>query len=395
MTITAQPIDTLIHAAFGPLIITVEETAVGTISVPAALEVSVIVNGIARETLYYDAIETEISATDLVCRFKIDLSEVAQKWLHDSQMTFINNYNTSQLVSQSPYALSIAASITSYLPNTEGLLVKNNASTLLSTPFKTSGFYLNETESNTIINPFTATIPQKFLTNIPSVVFVTPTDKVFLYCFNRVPTALDVVVNFYNQFNALIGTGSFGFQPLQNGVSIVAFGPSSVQNANWETTNGNVNVNDCLYYDVSIVGDTWTSEIKRFQIDFACNGYRLHFLNKMGGYDFVFLNTDTKESMSVKSELFERLGVGISTHRQSRLGSAGQKSHDGIAKNLSDADVIWLEELLLSPSVFWENDGQIVPIIVEDVTNVLKETAEQNQLKVSFYLSKKRYSQKL
>lgn len=112
----------------------------------------------------------------------------------------------------------------------------------------------------------------------------------------------------------------------------------------------------------------------RYTINSPCTkyvSYRFHFLNKLGGYDsFTFYKQNTFNS-EIKRETYKaNLGTQSAstqsyTAQQRAITQYNTKIKDTISCNsdwISEAQSVWLEELVTSPDVYVEKSGVLVPI---------------------------------
>lgn len=396
MIINSQPDTTKLQAAFEPLVYTVTEAALNT-TISAALEVKVLVDGNQKEILYYDSINTETIGSDLNCHFKIDISEAVQKWLPNIESVFVAAFVSANYVaSVVKGTIDTQIAIVPYLPNTEGLLVRVPFDETIPFNFQSIGAYLKETQTIDSLIPFVVSSDeQRFLTNKPIFSNIGVGEKEFLWYFNARNIAFlgAIYIRIFNKANGVIGADFFNINATADKILCMNVGPESIM-----SIAQGASLSDIDYYEVRLVdADGYNiTEVRKYYVQHNCNGYRLHFLNQFGFYDSVSLQTDFKENNIVKSDYFEknRDKSHVYSRSQTRLSVYSQKTYDAQITNLSDAQVSWLQELLLSPSVFWEKDGVLLPVNIEDGSNVLKQTAEINELKLSFSLSNRTFSQR-
>ena len=401
MTITEQPTTGVLYAAFLPIIYRVQELSVATTTVSAALQVTVLIDGAEKEILFYDSISTTPTSIggNLDCFFKLDMSEAAQKWLIDMEALFLTARSINASWSFYNGKIDLRIKILPYVPNYEGLLNSYPLNEGFSDTISVFGAYLTEAQTPQYLLTYTLNTPRKFLTHKPLRSEVALEDSEFLFfCCEDGLVPLSIRVTFFDN------TGQIGNGVLETFLQgsetflLVGAGALNIAEAQWTTFSGDVDVANCTYYEIALFDDSTTpiSETRRYTITHNCKGYRLHFLNQFGVFDSIFLNTDIKETSATKGELFDKLrGLAVSSRSQLKLSTSRQISYDGIVGNLNDAEVQWVNELLLSPSVFLEKDGLLLPVILEDISNVTKETAQLNEMKVSFYCSNKTFSQKM
>jgi hypothetical protein len=127
-----------------------------------------------------------------------------------------------------------------------------------------------------------------------------------------------------------------------------------------------------------------SSETKTYNIVSNCSDhtkYRLHFLNRLGGFDsFSFIKgsqiTDSISKSNYKkpkgtltgSSFGYTISDRLTTQYQTEVKTAYQINSDWIDDYESD----WLRELLSSPIIFWEKDSELIAINVTDVSYIAK-----------------------
>tara|TARA_B100000965_G_scaffold171289_1_gene143020 strand:+ start:3175 stop:4446 length:1272 start_codon:yes stop_codon:yes gene_type:complete len=152
---------------------------------------------------------------------------------------------------------------------------------------------------------------------------------------------------------------------------------------------GAPNFNDPLikYYAVSfgemvLVGPTWVhtdkTETAVYKIKNSCCSLRdlkLHFINMLGGLDSYTFNSEKElnlkaESTAAKKALNYTAGTSapdLTTDSGSfKTKSTGSNSYKVKSRFLTNEKAAWLSELLTSPKVYAEIDGDFVPVIIQN-----------------------------
>lgn len=155
-------------------------------------------------------------------------------------------------------------------------------------------------------------------------------------------------------------------------------------------------------------GANAVTEQYRYTINSECTkyeSYRIHFLNKLGGYDaFTFYKQNTFNS-EIRRETFKsNLGTQTSTShsytaQQRAITQYNTKIKDTISCNsnwISEAQSLWLEELVTSPDVYVEKDGVLVPINLTNSNYERKFVVNKHlfNLKIDFQYSYERTRQR-
>jgi len=116
------------------------------------------------------------------------------------------------------------------------------------------------------------------------------------------------------------------------------------------------------------------SETVYFKINDVCSkydSYRLHFLNKPGGGDSFTFNAVSKQSATIDRQKYKRMWGQMSGSNWVYSKSDKQEQtfstiiKDKLILNsdwITESESTWLEELVTSPVVYWDNDGTLIPI---------------------------------
>lgn len=169
--------------------------------------------------------------------------------------------------------------------------------------------------------------------------------------------------------------------------------------------------NSVAYYTIKCVRFDGTETIieKTFTNDTNCDRftkYRMHFLNKLGGYDSFTFTKKNKFVSDIKRENYKKnLGELTSTtaynfdKSQRAITQYSTSIEDKITVKsdyLTSGDVVWLEELVTSPDVYVERNGAAIPIIITD-SSFERHNGEDKKLfnlSVEFKYSYKRHRQR-
>ena len=147
------------------------------------------------------------------------------------------------------------------------------------------------------------------------------------------------------------------------------------------------------YYSISIDGDDGYTAIQNYKIDRECSQYtnfRLQFLNKLGGFDGVNFKLRSDENLSIQRENFKSFTPYNYTAITPAGGTFNINSKTNIIINsdwLTDAEFVWLKELLESPIVFHETTPTtFIPIMLTDLNYSIKKRINDKlqQLTLSF-----------
>lgn len=122
--------------------------------------------------------------------------------------------------------------------------------------------------------------------------------------------------------------------------------------------------------------------IYRFDLDCECTyeQYTLHFLNKYGGFESKDFTKVSRKTIDIEKKDFGKLPYmvdvsGVVSYRNSnnvynetRSVYSSQYKEKMILNSdlLTDAEYRWLQELVLSPMVYMEEDGYFFPIVITE-----------------------------
>lgn len=136
------------------------------------------------------------------------------------------------------------------------------------------------------------------------------------------------------------------------------------------------------YYTASfgwMVGIVYTiaTNIFTYTIINCCQNrsLRLNWLNLLGGVDSYTFNSVKDYKIKTNSETgkkslfwdaFEPIGHSVNDYGGFKYNSQASTSFSLQSKFLTNADATWLQDLLVSPKVYVEIDGDLVPVLIED-----------------------------
>lgn len=160
-------------------------------------------------------------------------------------------------------------------------------------------------------------------------------------------------------------------------------------------------------YTVLIGGQTYTFKVI---CEPQYTPYTLHFLNQYGGFDTKIFNKVSRKTFDI-----ERKDYGRQPYTIDGDGQVSYKSNNGVYNErrstysslfkekmvlntdlLTDAEYAWLEDLLLSPIIYLEENGYFFPVVItdnnyeakkvinDDLTNLTINIEFGNQLNAQF-----------
>lgn len=219
----------------------------------------------------------------------------------------------------------------------------------------------------------------KFLTNSPNTTSaaakkVKTTENEWLYFITSgTNQAAKAVVSYYNGSN-------FGFTVI-NPYSTVTIGDQMFlrfgvgYNQLSADFTGTVQTYNVYIADSSNVRK---SEIRYYEVHNYCtihDNYRLHFLNKLGGFDSFTFTAVSKDSLTIDRQKYKKVWGSMSGSNYTfTKGELQESTFSTIIKDkllinsdwITEAQSYWLEELVTSPIVYWETNSTLIPI---NITN--------------------------
>lgn len=211
---------------------------------------------------------------------------------------------------------------------------------------------------------------KRFLTNAPDQK-IRLSEKAWLYTMNDVPTDYDrrqvktytsagVLVNTYNTNNS-----SFNTDTDSNRFLRVTSGTSQLVSELGGTVFDGV-----AYYTVQCQKSDGTaiSEAKRYDIDSNCTKFtpiRVHFLNKLGGFDSFTFKLLNKKDFTIKSSAYQKNYSEDKATSDRLTATSSTTVKEGLlvySDYLSEAEALWLNELYTSPVIFQELNGSLIAL---------------------------------
>jgi hypothetical protein len=120
------------------------------------------------------------------------------------------------------------------------------------------------------------------------------------------------------------------------------------------------------------------TEVFAYELTGLCCGrrdLRLHWMNLLGGTDSYTFSSEKDLQLTTSSDRAQRAlswEIGsLTPHSVSDVGnfkikSEGSTAYQLVSKFLTNTEATWLMELLTSPKVYAEINGDFVPVIIED-----------------------------
>lgn len=249
-----------------------------------------------------------------------------------------------------------------------------------------------------------------FLTNAPSTQKVATGDLLWLHSMTSTTSNYDKLqVKKYDSAGVLLSTDTIA-NPYTADTDDNRFLRVGVGPANILSSLGGTYLDGVSYYTVQAINaaSAAMSELRRFNLDSECSRFtpiRLQFLNKLGGFDAFSFNLVNKDTSEIKREKYKRKTGTLSgstfsysqTDRSEHTLSTVIDASKNITSDwLSEAESLWLEELVTSPVVFQELSGVLIPITITDTRYEPQKKANKRvfNLSISFNYSIANYRQR-
>jgi hypothetical protein len=260
--------------------------------------------------------------------------------------------------------------------------------------------------TNSLFNRFqgtTSAFAQKFLTNRPRYATAKLGEKI-LVPFKGTGVH-KIFIKTYNEWNALIATTEVtATTNITTGYLQMDIGSAAVN-----SSAGSAIVTDSVkYYDVYLQKSSVDTET--FRVYLTCDPryttVNLYFMNQYGMFDTARFGLASRLNMNVERKQFERrdftFGTSSVSYYDSRnvyresvvnFGSKSEWQYKLTMDYPTDAEYQWLAELINTPQVFAEIEGDYYPVSIVE-TNYEYSKYQNNKLKVfevTINMNQKRY----
>jgi hypothetical protein len=247
-----------------------------------------------------------------------------------------------------------------------------------------------------------------WLTNRPLKIKAKTTDKVLIPFYSSTLNYINVVP--YNASNVALSGFAYNTSTPKK-YSQIDIGVESLNRITQSNYSFNVITSQVAYYLVNMqnTGATLLSSIIRVDID--CNPMytpiNLYFINAFGMFDTARFNLASRLMMDVERKTFQQRDYTFNNssvdyydannvYNESKInyGSKSNHSYKLTMDFPSDAEYIWLAELIVSPQIYAEIDGNYYPISIK-ANNYEYSTYTNNRLKaleIDIELNQTRYN---
>ncbi len=216
-------------------------------------------------------------------------------------------------------------------------------------------------------------ISRKFLSDGPSDRYINSDQSAFLYFLSSDSDVDTCNIKSYDSSGVLIDSGYFTVSS-SGKYTRIAIGPYDIENSDsgvWTSFNPATGLTGAAYYEVRMSG-TNGHEIITFHIDQECSKFtpvRLHWLNRLGGFDSFNFNMKSIESTDIQRDSFvKQKNTFTGTRWEYAKDSRGttdfnietQPSLKINTDYLTEEESVWMEDFATSPIVFQELDNELI-----------------------------------
>ena len=214
---------------------------------------------------------------------------------------------------------------------------------------------------------------KRILSNFQNTRYINSNQSAFLYFLSSDNSVSGCKVTSYDSNGNTLQTGSFDVS-ITNKYGYVAVGTYDLENSSaaiWTGSTPSTIIDGASYYDVFLSNGN-NQETVRYYIDAKCSKYtpiRLHWLNRLGGFDSFNFNLKSEEETGIKRASYlqeEHRFTGTSwEYDTASRGTTDYhiSTQDKLTINtdfLTEAESVWMESLATSPVVYQEVNNQLV-----------------------------------
>jgi hypothetical protein len=247
-----------------------------------------------------------------------------------------------------------------------------------------------------------------WLTNRPLRIKAKTTDKILIPLFGTTTNTI-IVVPFNANNVQQFGFGKGVSTPKKyNQIDIGVEALNRISQSEYSFTVINSNIAYYLVYMQNSTPNVFTSTIR---VDIDCNPLytpiNLYFINAYGMFDTARFNLASRLTMDVERKTFEQRNYTFNNssvdyydannvYNESKInyGSKSNHSYKLTMDFPSDAEYVWLAELIVSPQIYAEIDGNYYPVSIK-ANNYEYSTYTNNRLRaleIDIELNQTRYN---
>jgi hypothetical protein len=246
-----------------------------------------------------------------------------------------------------------------------------------------------------------------WLTNRPLRIKAKRTDKILIPTFGNAINNLKVIS--YDENNTQIRAYGYGYAGTLK-YNQWDIGVQVLNNLSQVTFSFQGIPTNAKYYTVEIDNSS-TIKTSLIRVDIDCNPnytpINLYFINAFGMFDTARFDLASRLTMDVERKTFEQRNYTLNNttvdyydannvYNESKInyGSKSNHSYKLTMDFPSDAEYVWLAELIVSPQIYAEIDGNYYPVTIKN-TNYEYSTYTNNRLRaleIDIELNQTRYN---
>jgi len=214
---------------------------------------------------------------------------------------------------------------------------------------------------------------KKFLTQAPNVQYINSDQSAFLYFLSSDNSITTCNIDSYDSDGSILQSGHFTVATT-NKYGYVAVGTYDLVNSNasiWTGSTPSTIIDGASYYNVWL-GNAEKQEEFTFYIDAKCSKYtpiRLHWLNRLGGFDSFNFNLKSTEDEDIKRASYKQEEHNFTgTSWEYTKASRGTidyhiQTQQKLTVNtdyLTEAESVWMEDFASSPVIYQEVNNELI-----------------------------------
>jgi len=247
-----------------------------------------------------------------------------------------------------------------------------------------------------------------WLSNRPLFIKAKTTDKILIPSFSSTLNFISVMP--YNSSNVLLTNFNYpaSFPKKYNQMDI---GVEAINRVSFSNYSFNAITSQVAYYLVNMQNTGGTIKSSVIRVDIDCNPnytpINLYFINAFGMFDTARFDLASRLTMDVERKTFEQRNYTLNNttvdyydannvYNESKInyGSKSNHSYKLTMNYPSDAEYQWLAELIVSPQIYAEIDGNYYPVTIKS-NNYEYSTYTNNRLRaleIDIELNQTRYN---
>jgi hypothetical protein len=214
---------------------------------------------------------------------------------------------------------------------------------------------------------------KKFLTDAPRTQYIDTDQSAFLYFLASSLPINSIALKSYSSSGSVVQTATIDVVQTDkyNRIAIGTYDIINSDSADWSLGNPATFLTGAAYYTVNIEGVGISSETFTFYINGRCSKYepiRLHWLNRLGGFDSFNFNLKSMEETDITRASYKQ-----DHHRFNGTNYL----YDSMSRGVTDYHVMTQDKLtvntpfLTEAESVWMNDFASSPVVYQEVNNTL------------------------